>query len=312
MKRALVTGGTGFVGANLVRRLLRDGHAVHLLVRPGYHPWRIADLRADLTLHEVALADAEGLAALLPAIRPDWIFHLAVHGAYSDQTDVGQIVQTNILGTINLVQAALAAGFETFVNTGSSSEYGYKDFAPPETTWLEPNSYYAVAKASATLFCRYTAQHHQVRLPTLRLYSVYGPYEEPKRLIPTLIREGLQGRLPPLVNPEIARDYIYIDDVIDAYLLACTQPLPDPGAVYNAGTGVQTTLREIVAIARQTLSIASEPHWGSMPDRHWDTTVWVADSRKLRQELGWQPRYDLAAGFQATAAWQQAQAESGR
>ncbi len=305
-KQVLVTGGTGFVGANLVRRLLQEGHAVHLLVRPGYRPWRIEALRADLRLHVVELADAAGVQAVVQAVRPDWIFHLAVHGAYSDQTDVGQIVQTNILGTVNLVQAALATGFEAFVNTGSSSEYGYKDFAPVETTWLEPNSYYAVAKAAATLFCRYTAQHHQVRLPTLRLYSVYGPYEEPKRLIPTLIREGLQGRLPPLVNPKIARDYIYVEDVTTAYLLACTQPLADLGAVYNVGTGVQTTLGEIVAIARQTLAIPAEPQWGSMPDRHWDTTVWVADSRKLQQDLGWQPRYSVAEGFQATVAWQQA------
>ncbi len=303
-KRALVTGGTGFVGANLVRRLLRDGHAVHLLVRPGYRPWRIEEIRADVQLHEVNLADTEGVAATLQAIRPDWIFHLAVHGAYSYQTEVGPIVQTNILGTIALVQAALATGFEALVNTGSSSEYGYKDSAPTETTWLEPNSYYAVAKASATLFCRYTAQKEDVRLPTLRLYSVYGPYEEPTRLIPTLIRKGLQGELPPLVNPAIARDYIYVDDVTEAYLRAATQPQAERGAVYNVGTGVQTTLQEAVAVAREVLPIASEPQWGSMPDRRWDTTVWVADSRKLQQELGWRPAYDFEAGFRATANWQ--------
>ncbi|NJO20666.1 MAG: NAD-dependent epimerase/dehydratase family protein, partial [Spirulinaceae cyanobacterium RM2_2_10] len=241
MKRALVTGGTGFVGANLVRRLLCDGHTVHLLVRPGYRSWRLDEIRADVQLHEVELADAERLTTLLKIIRPDWIFHLAVHGAYSDQTDVRQIVQTNILGTINLVQAALAVGFAAFINTGSSSEYGYKDHAPTETTWLDPNSYYAVTKAAATLFCRYTAQHYQVCLPTLRLYSVYGPYEEPKRLIPTLIRHGLQGQLPPLVNPDIARDYVYIEDVVDC----CVKTISEESGIYNVGNGIPVRTKEI-------------------------------------------------------------------
>jgi nucleoside-diphosphate-sugar epimerase len=130
-------------------------------------------------MHTGDFADAEGLMRLVGTIRPEWIFHLAAHGAYATQTNLSQMVQTNIVGTINLVEACLRSGFEAFVNTGSSSEYGFKDDAPTETTWLEPNSHYAVTKAAATLFCRYTAQSHDVHLPTLRLYSVYGPYEEP-------------------------------------------------------------------------------------------------------------------------------------
>src|SRR5205085_63861 len=137
--------------------------------------------------------------------------------------DLRRMIQTNLLGTVNLVEACIAAGCAAIVNTGSSSEYGFKDHAPTETEWLEPNSHYAVTKASATLFCHYTAQHWEGLLPTLRLYSVYGPYEEPSRLLPTVILHGLQNRLPPLVNPEIARDYIAVDDVCDAYLLAATQ-----------------------------------------------------------------------------------------
>src|SRR6058998_3106401 len=187
MKRVLLTGGTGFVGANLARRLLQSGHEVHLLVQPRHTGWRIEAIRDDLRLHEVDLADGERLGNLVRRIGPDWVFHLAAHGAYSWQRDLGQIVRTNILGTMNLVGACVATGFEGFVNTGSSSEYGFKDHAPAETEALEPNSYYAVTKASATLFCRFTARARSVNLPTLRLYSVYGPYEEPSRLIPALI-----------------------------------------------------------------------------------------------------------------------------
>jgi nucleoside-diphosphate-sugar epimerase len=154
------------------------------------------------------------------------------------------------LGTINLLQACLETGFESFVNTGSSSEYGFKDHAPPENEWLEPNSHYAVTKASATQFCRYTAQQYGVHVPTLRLYSVYGPYEEPTRLLPTLISRGMRGKLPPLVDGNVARDFVYVDDVKQAYLLAAQRTDVEPGAIYNVGTPVPTSIGEVVNIAR--------------------------------------------------------------
>jgi nucleoside-diphosphate-sugar epimerase len=246
---------------------------------------------------------------VIDQLRPDWEFHLAVYGAFSSQTDVQQMVQTNIHGTINLVQACLKAGFEAFVNTGSSSEYGFKDHPPAETEALEPNSPYAATKAAGTLFCSQTARQQQVHLPTLRLYSVYGPYEDPTRLVSTLIVRGLQGKLPPLVSPETARDFVHVDDVVEAYLLAATHPGQEPGAVYNVGAGIQTTVREAVVVARQVLEIPAEPSWGTMPARSWDTNVWVADNRRICQQLGWAPRYSFPQGFAATVEWFRAHPE---
>jgi dolichol-phosphate mannosyltransferase len=237
------------------------------------------------------------------AIRPEWVFHLAAYGAYSSQTDVHRMVQTNIAGTVNLVEACLGTGCEVIVNTGSSSEYGFTDHAPAETEREAPNSHYAVTKVAATQYCRFTAQSRGIHLPTLRLYSVYGPYEEPTRLMPTLIVHGLRGELQPLVDPTIARDYVSIDDVCAAYLLAATRPTSEPGAIYNVGTGVQTSLGELVALARTILPIATEPVWGSMPNRAWDSTVWVADNRKIRDALGWHPRYSLDQGFRRMVEW---------
>src|SRR5919112_1924691 len=98
-RRVIMTGATGFVGANLARRLLQEGHDTHVLVRRGYAPWRIAAIRNDVRLYEVDLGDREALDRTVAGIRPDWIFHLAAHGAYASQTDLSQIVTTNILGT---------------------------------------------------------------------------------------------------------------------------------------------------------------------------------------------------------------------
>jgi len=307
MARALVTGGTGFVGANLARRLLADGHEVHLLVRPGHAKWRIDEIRNDVQLHQKQLADPAAAATVVRLARPEWIFHLAAHGAYSWETDVDRIVATNVVGTVNLVRACVRSGFDAFVNAGSSSEYGFKKKAPSERDWVEPNSHYAVTKVAATHFCRLTAQTEKAKIATLRLYSVYGPWEEPGRLMPAMIVRGLAGTLPPLVDPRVARDYVYVDDVSEAFVRAAAKPHPEPGPVFNVGTGKQTTIRQVVDVARRVLGIAEKPRWGTMPNRKWDTSSWVSDNRAIRKALGWAPRYTFERGFRQMVAWMRAE-----
>jgi nucleoside-diphosphate-sugar epimerase len=300
--RCLVTGGGGFVGANLARRLLRDGHEVHLLLRGKEGLWRLVDVLDQLIIHVVDLGQ-EGLDKIIKPVQPQWVFHLAAHGAYSWQTDLDQMVRTNFQGTVNLLRACLASGFESFVNTGSSSEYGYKDHAPKETECPEPNSHYAVTKVAATLFCQHIARSEKAPILTLRLYSIYGPYEDPNRLMPTLISRGLKGELPPLVGPQTARDYVFVGDTVEALLLAAQAARINSGKIYNLGTGVQTTLQQVVDVARRVLAIPTEPVWGSMPQRQWDTNCWVADSHLIRHELGWSPRYSFETGFREMVNW---------
>ena len=303
MKRIILTGATGFVGANLAEKLVTDGHEVHLLLRDGYKVWRIEHLIPHLYVHEINLLDRERLDSEIQRIRPDWIFHLAAYGAYSWQDNSAQAINTNYLSTVNLIEACLKTGFEALINTGSSSEYGRKDYAPDENEYLEPNSYYAATKAAATIFCRYIAQRHNSPLFTLRLYSVYGAFEEPQRFIPQVIVKGLDGGFPPLADPEIARDFIFTDDVVDAYFLvarSATSLLP--GEVYNVGTGKQTTIRDVIKITKELFNIKTEPVWNSMPNRSWDSTTWVAENHKLCG-IGWKPQYEFRAGFLKTVAW---------
>ena len=303
MKRVVLTGGSGFVGANLARRLVAEGHQTHLLVRPGFSTWRLESILDRITLHEVDVHDAERVKAAIGAIEPGWIFHLAAHGAYSWETDADRITRTNVAGMQNLLAAALDAGVEMLVNTGSSSEYGRQDHAPSETEKAVPDTPYGIAKAAATAMCVNAATVHGARACTLRLYSVFGPYEDPRRFVPSLIVHGRRGMFPPLVRAATARDFVFVDDVVDAYLAAARHTSGEPGAIYNVGTGVQTTIGDAVEVARRTLRIPGEPQWSSMPARVWDTDTWVADSRKIRADLGWAPRVTFADGFERMAIW---------
>jgi nucleoside-diphosphate-sugar epimerase len=303
MKRVLVTGASGFVGSNLARRLIRDGYATHLLVSPLSDQWRLEELKDHAQVHAVDLANAEALERIVGAIKPEWVFHLAAHGAYSWQLESERMIATNVVGTINLVRAIRRADFEVMVNAGSSSEYGFVDHAPMEDEACDPNSDYAVTKVSGTLYCRSVACRCNLHIVTLRLYSVYGPWEEPNRLMPMLVVRGLQGELPPLVSPHVARDYVYIDDVVHAFLLAAAHRTSELGAIFNVGTGTQTSVAQAVAAARTILGISQDPVWGSMPNRAWDTNTWVSDSRKIAHRLGWLPRHSLDSGLREMVGW---------
>ncbi len=304
-KRVIVTGGTGFIGANLVRRLLMEGHEIHLLVRPKYNPWRIDRIKKNIILHELIFEDVHSIINLFKKIKPHWIFHLATYGAYSFQTDMHKMMQTNISLTANLLKSAINQGFEAFVNTGSSSEYGYNSDRPRETDIAMPNSEYAITKLTATVLCQLKAKSHKMYIPTLRLYSVYGPYEESTRLIPTLIAHGLKNRLPPLVGPRISRDFVYVEDVCDAYLKASQKKANDYGPIYNVGSGTQISMRDLVNIAKKVMNIETMPVWKSFPNREWDMQIWRANNKKIKDELVWKAAHSFEQGLSKTTKWLQ-------
>jgi dolichol-phosphate mannosyltransferase len=291
------------VGANLVRRLLLDGHEVSLLVRPRYADWRICEIRGQIDLHICELEDAAWVEDVVSRARPEWVFHLAANGAYSWQKDVHSIIGTNVIGTSNLVDSSLRHGVESFIHSGSSSEYGFKAHACAEDEWIEPNSEYAITKAAATHLVRLAAMRHRRRFLTLRLYNIYGPYEEPNRLVPTVIVRGLKGQYPPLVDPNVARDLVYVDEVSDALMRAASAPEIDPTGVFNVGSGIQSTIGDVVTQVRRILQIPSEPIWGTMEKRSWDTAVWVANPARIGRELGWRASIGLAEGLERTVRW---------
>ncbi len=298
----LVTGGSGFIGSVLVRRLVDHHKNVHLILQKHSNPWRIKGLLHNVKIHESDLSQISDLTEIIKETKPTIIYHLASNGAYSHQKDADRIISTNILGTWNFLKACNSVDYDLFVNTGSSSEYGFKKHAMRETDLVEPASYYAVTKCTQTLLCSFIAKNEHRPIVTLRPFSVYGPYEDPTRLIPTLLKSLLLKRSMKLVEADVARDQVYVGDVVDAYL-KIDEMKRNCGEYFNVGTGRQSTVRDIVELAVKITGKTIPLRWGTMKNRQWDTTSWVADISKARQLLHWTPKTLLEDGITITWNW---------
>lgn len=302
MSRCLVTGAAGFVGANLVHRLLKEGHQVSVILRNSSNAWRISKILKFLDIYPADLTDFGQVEATIQLAKPERIYHLAAHGAYSTQNDANAIVQTNIIGTWNLLQATKDLDYELFVNTGSSSEYGFKGQAMREDDHLEPNSYYSVTKAAQSMLCQYFAKKEGKSICTFRLFSVYGPYEEPTRLVPNVIKRALANETVEISNPIVARDFVYVDDVVDAYMLH-EELANQEGEIYNVGTGIQSTVQDVVDIVLSRTTPTCKVKINSSLARHWDAVTWVADVSLARRSLEWKAKTSLEEGLQKTIDW---------
>lgn len=300
--KILVTGATGFIGACLARRLVNLGHDIHAFVRNESNKWRIADIEKHLVLHLVDLRDLHAVEQSVGAIRPDKIIHLATYGGFAFQKDASTIYGSNLLGTVNLVHACEKTGFDCFINTGSSSEYGMKSLAMRESDLLEPLGDYGVSKAAATLFCRSEAVQKNLPIVNLRVFSPYGPWDDPHRLIPYVVSSARNGHNPQLSNRDYVRDYIFIDDVIDAYLAVMNATVV-PGEIYNIGSGKQSSIGEVVEKILCASGNNVVPTWGSECPRKREPVTWVADISKMKTRFNWEPRFSIDSGLQRTIDW---------
>lgn len=298
----LVTGGTGFIGANLVRNLTLQYSDINLIIKSNSNTWRIDDISDSIRIYHSNLNDFKNVEKIINDIKPKTIFHLAAYGAYHYQKDMNLIKMINLDCTINLLKACEKYGFNIFVNTGSNSEYGFSDNAMKETDVLIPNSYYSVFKSATTLFCQYESVSKALPIVTLRPFHVYGPFEEKTRFIPVLIKNLLKGECPPLVSQDIKRDMIFIDDVIDFYqILACS--LNGYGEIYNLGSGDEYTIKDIVNTAIDIINVDIKPKWNTMKRRSWDSKKWKADMNLVNETFNWKPQVSLFEGMKKTINW---------
>jgi len=300
----VIFGAGGFIGANLFRQIAQYRQDVFAVTSKPFIPWRLDDCDHKKILH-CNITKKSDIEQLFEEHQFKTIFTLAAYGAYSKQDDIDLIHETNYIGLLNLLELSSKFSIKAFIHAGSSSEYGLNCAAPNEDAPLQPNSHYAVTKAAAAQMIKFYGTIKEMPVLNLRYYSIYGPFEEPDRLIPQLIDKGMKGTYPPLVQPDISRDFVYIDDTVYATLLSANSDfLKTRGKSINIASGAKTTIREIANTIKNVFHLSNEPEWGDFPNRKWDLKDWYGNAALANQLLGWQNETSLKDGLSATYLWQ--------
>lgn len=301
--RVLVTGAAGFIGANLVRELLSRGAGVFALLRPATDRSRLAALGDHITLVEADLEEPIAVDRAVAAARPDFVVHAAAPGGHPrTHAQRRRMLATALLGTENLVTSLAGKGLVRFVHIGSSTEYGPRDAPHVEDEEPAPLTLRGVAKLGATLLCRQRALSEGFPAVTLRIFSAYGPWESPGRLVPTAVRAALYGSELPLTKPGIRRDFVYVVDVVEAIFRAMTAEGVD-GEIVNVGRGEETSNEDLVAILEEIVGRRIAVRSGAYPRQPSDVPHSRADLSKAARLLGWVPRTSLREGLVRTVEW---------
>ncbi len=302
---ALVTGGGGFIGSHLVKRLLRDGIEVRVL--DNFATGRRANLEDVIEEIELVEGDLQSYERVHNAVRGcEVAFHLgALPSVPRSIQDPLTSNATNVVGTLNVLLAARDEGVRRVVHASSSSLYGASAELPKrEDMPALPIAPYAVSKLAAEGYCRAFHRVYGLETVALRYFNVFGPGQDPQSqyaaVIPNFIVAALEGR-QPLVHGdgEQSRDFTYVDNAVDANLLAASAP-GAAGEAFNVACGERTSLNEIVArigglLGSEVEAVHTDPRPGDV--RHS-----LADISKAREILGYEPAVDFEQGLQRTFA----------
>jgi nucleoside-diphosphate-sugar epimerase/glycosyltransferase involved in cell wall biosynthesis len=299
----VIFGAGGFIGSNLFRSIFKYRNDVFAVTSKPFIPWRLDDIDPEHILH-CNIIKKDQVKNVFEKYQFKTIFDLVAYGAYSKQDDVELTYETNFMGLLHLLEIASQFSIKAYVHAGSSSEYGLNAAAPGEDDPLLPNSHYAVTKASAAQMIKFYGTVKEMPVVNLRYYSIYGPYEEPDRLIPMLITKGMQAEYPPLVQPDISRDFVYVDDAVYATLLSATNREALQGKSLNIASNTKTTIRSIATVVKEIFGMQTEPSWGQMQNRKWDLKEWYGNATLAKNLIGWENETTLKDGLIQTYEWQ--------
>lgn len=303
--RALVTGGAGFIGSNLVDALVSRGDSVAVVdnLSTGRRSNLDAAISAGATLHEVDVTDADALTAAIAKYRPDVVFHLAAQiDVRRSVADPGWDAEVNVRGMINTLEAARRGGVARIVYSSTGGAiYGEADVHPtPETSPLRPLAPYGQSKYAGEGYCSLYHRLHGLSSVILRYANVYGPRQDPlgEGGVIAIFCGHLQAETRPTVFGDGAqtRDYTYVGDVVAANLLAAETPRT---GCFNIGTGHETSVLDLVH-AMQPMSDNGRFVATFAPARQGEVLRSVLDSSLARAELGWRPEVDLHEGLRRT------------
>ena len=286
----LITGASGFLGSRLLARLAADGQDCYALSRhPHPLPPRAHFLPADLR-------DPHHILDTISSLRPRVIYHCAMTSGHPNSPAQHlESLQTSVLGTAVLAEAAAASGVQRFVFTGSFLVYRPQRRALVESDPVEPHSLRGAAKAGAALWLRQFALSQSFPAVELRIFSIYGPGEPTHRFIPSLLRAARHATTLPLL-PGPSHDFVHVDDVVDACLLAASRPY-SPGTVFNIAGGQAFTNEQVVESASRALALPIHVNPHAYPPSPADAPFWLADISAAASGLGWKPTHSLENGL---------------
>lgn len=284
MKKLLITGPTGFLGSHIVEQARERGYEVHVLAHK-----------------DVPLENRAAVEILLQVVRPDAVIHPATSTLMSGRTaDPETLIATNVTGAVHLMDAAAAVGVKAFINIGSIAECGPKDSLIKETDLCEPSELYAVTKLAATTYGQSLAVRKGFPFMSFRLTTPYGPRIQQGRLVRVLIEKTLQGELIPLSSPDISRDYVYVSDIPPLLFEALDKAAEYKGEIFNLGSGVPVTIRELLRAIEGVVGKSALPQWGAFPVQSYDKKLLVADMNKSFSKFSWRPTTELTQGLELT------------
>lgn len=311
--RILVTGATGFVGSRLLERLAESrSHELHSLQRYVTGRQEPAAGQDVKTLTSVAVCDLRDQAAVKSAVReiqPEVVFHLASISPVSYSYDhPNEVMDVNLAGTINVAESCRREipHLKHFLFASTSETYGNGPLPKREDTPQSPNSPYSVSKLAAEKYLLYMWRACKFPATVLRAFNTYGRRDSSDYLVERMIVQMLRGDVVRLGDPTPARDLLYIDDHVNAYLACLSNPQASIGEVFNFCTGEMLTVHSLAEKLCDMTGFRGQIVWNTIPPRPLDIHVMYGDGGKARSALGWEPKTKLEVGLSRTIEfWRQ-------
>jgi len=300
--RILLTGATGFIGSHLAEALSkRPDVELYGLVR-----WRSGGAELPRTFTPVYgdLTDYPRIISLIKRLTPELVIHLAAITPVSESFDKPlEYLETNLLGTVNLAEACrqYSPYLRKFIYGGTPEEYGIQPRQPvKEDARLNPVSPYALSKASASQYLLYMYEAYGFPAVISRHSNAYGRKDQRHFVVESIVTQMLEKDEVVLEDPKPIRDFLHIDDVVQAYLKLIEKG--SPGEVYNFGWGEGYSIEEVARMAKLETGFRGRIRWGAS-NRPIDPPEIILDSTKARRELGWEPRVPLEEGLRKTVEY---------